>query len=351
LKSAGYANGVSALHGTVSRRMWQGLWPERAESEVPIRHITNGVHASSWLAPPMFTLYERYLGRDWQARMCSADVWEGIETIDDDEFWEMHQVMKRRLLNYVSRRLAQQAAGGIVELAAPAPRFDGDVLTLCVARRFAEYKRAMLLLSDVERLARIANTPGRGLQIIFAGKAHPRDDEGKRVLQQVVGLTRDARFRNRIAFVADYDFGVARHLVQGTDVWLNTPRRPLEACGTSGQKALLNGGLNLSVLDGWWAEGFDGRNGFAVGDGHVHSDPAVQDARDAAALYDVLEGEVIPLYYSRGTDNVPHGWVARIKHSIASLAPHFNADRMLRDYVRQCYLPAAGARTSSTPCL
>jgi starch phosphorylase len=349
LKSARYANGVSSLHGRVSRQMWQNLWKDRPESEVPIGHITNGVHTPSWLAPQMYTLYERYLGRDWQAHITNPEVWNGIYEIDDAALWEVHQVIKRRMLNYVARRLAQQAVDGIAGPAVGPSALDGDVLTICFARRFAEYKRAALLLTDMDRLARLATAPGRSLQIIVAGKAHARDDQGKRILQRLVGLTNDPRFHNRVAFIADYDFGVTRHLVQGADVWLNTPRRPLEACGTSGQKVLLNGGLNLSVLDGWWAEGYDGRNGFAIGDGRVHANSAVQDARDAAALYDVLENEVIPLYYDRGPDNVPHGWVARMKHSVVSLAARFNADRMLRDYVRECYLPAVGAVSSAMP--
>jgi starch phosphorylase len=348
LKSARFTNGVSALHGRVSRQMWEPLWPGRSEAEVPIGHITNGVHVSSWLAPPMFTLYERYLGRDWQDRMCDPEVWRGIYDIDDAELWEIHQVLKRRLLNYVQRRHARQVAGGATPAIDP-PQLDGDVLTICFARRFAEYKRAGLLFRDPDRLARLVNSRTHGVQIIMAGKAHPRDDEGKRVLQHVFGLSCDPRFHHRITFVADYDFGVTRHLVQGADVWLNTPRRPLEACGTSGQKVLLNGGLNLSVLDGWWGEAYDGRNGFAIGDGRGHGDPAVQDARDAASLYNVLENEVIPSYYNRGLDNVPHGWVERMKHSMVSLAPRFNANRMLRDYVRECYLAAAGAVSSALP--
>ncbi len=348
LRSARYANAVSALHGRVSRQIWQNLWPGREEREVPIGHITNGVHAPSWLAPQMFNLYERHLGRNWQASMSLPGVWKGIDEIDDAGLWEVHQVIKRRMLNYVARRCQQQAADGRGPALGPS-HLDGDVLTLCFARRFVEYKRAALMFADIDRLARLANVAGRGLQIIMAGKAHTRDEEGKRILQRVVEVTRDPRFQNRVAFIADYDFGVARHLVQGADVWVNTPRRPVEACGTSGQKVLLNGGLNLSVLDGWWAEAYDGRNGFAVGDGHVHENPAVQDARDAAALYDMLENEVIPLYYDRGPDNVPHGWVGRMKHSVASLAPRFNADRMVHDYVRECYLPAAGGLSSAMP--
>jgi starch phosphorylase len=213
----------------------------------------------------------------------------------------------------------------------------------------AEYKRAALLFSDPDRLARLVTEAGRGLQIIIAGKAHPRDDRAKGLLQRVVMMSRDTRFQGRVVFIEDYDFGVARHLVQGCDVWLNTPRRPFEACGTSGQKVLLNGGLNLSALDGWWAEAYDGENGFAIGEEHVPGDPAVQDARDAASLYDVLENEVIPLYYHRDNTNVPHTWVARMKRAIVTLAAYFNADRMVRDYVRECYLPAAGGVSSAMP--
>jgi glycogen phosphorylase len=349
LKSARYANGVSTLHGRVSRQMWQGLWPARPEAEVPIGHITNGVHIPSWLAPQMGALYERYLGRDWQARMSFRGTWEHILTIDDAALWEAHQVLKRRMLNYIARRCAQQAASSGDAVPLLQRVLEGDVLTICFARRFAEYKRAWLLFSDPDRLDRLVNAPGRGLQIIVAGKAHPRDDNGKRVLQRVVQLARDPRFANHLVFVVDYDFNVTRHLVQGTDVWLNTPRRPLEACGTSGQKTLLNGALNFSVLDGWWAEAYDGQNGFAIGNGHTHRDPAIQDRRDAVSLYDVLENEIVPLYYTRGTDNVPHGWVARMKHAVVSLASRFNADRMVRDYVRECYLPAAGGLSSSLP--
>ena len=350
LKSARYANAVSALHGHVTRQMWQSLWPGRPEPDVPIGHITNGVHSLSWLAPQMRNLYEHYLGPDWQACLCAPDAQAAIERIDDAAFWEAHQVLKRRMLNYVLRRCVLQTSGtNAPELAPDLPHFDGEVLTLCFARRFAEYKRAALLFTDADRLERLVNAPGGGLQIIFAGKAHPHDDNGKRVLQQVVELTHDSRFRHRVAFIADYDFSVTRHLVQGTDVWLNTPRRPLEACGTSGQKVLLNGALNLSVPDGWWAEAYDGHNGFTVGEGDIHSTPAVQDARDAESLYRALEDDVVPLYYRRDADKVPHDWVARMKHAVVTLAPRFNAARMVGDYVRECYLPAAGAVSSSMP--
>ncbi|MFI5395631.1 MAG: alpha-glucan family phosphorylase [Candidatus Binatia bacterium] len=346
LKSARYANAVSALHGHVTRQMWQNLWPGRPEAEVPIGHITNGVHTNSWLAPSMFTLYARRIGPDWQRQMCNPEAWQKIEALVDAEFWEVHQAVKRRMLNYVLRRCLLRSPS---EPAPCVPALDVNVLTLCFARRFTEYKRPALLFSDPDRLATLVSEPGRGLQIIMAGKAHPRDDYAKRVLQQVLDLTQDPRFRDRITFIEDYDFGVGRHLVQGCDVWLNTPRRPFEACGTSGQKVLLNGGLNLSVVDGWWAEAYDRENGFAIGEEHVHSDPAVQDARDAASLYDALENQVIPLYYHRDAVNVPHAWVTRMKRAVVTLAAYFNADRMVRDYVRDCYLPAAGGVPNAMP--
>ncbi|HLK09848.1 MAG TPA: alpha-glucan family phosphorylase [Candidatus Binatia bacterium] len=336
LRSARRANAVSALHGHVTRQMWQCLWPGRPEAEVPIGHVTNGVHVASWLAPQMRRLGDLYLGRDWLARV--PESLTGLDAIDDAAFWEVHQGLKRDMLHYLVRRGAGRAA----ETQVAVPALDVDVLTMGFARRFAEYKRATLLLRDLERLARLVNAPGRGLQLVFAGKAHPQDDPGKRMLQRVFALTRDPRFRDRVVLVEDYDISVARHLVQACDVWLNTPRRPLEACGTSGQKVVLNGGLNLSVLDGWWAEAYDGRNGFAFGDGEVHADAAVQDARDAESLYRVLEGEVVPLYYERDAANVPTRWVARVRHAVRTLAPRFTAERMVRDYVHRCYLPAAG---------
>jgi starch phosphorylase len=347
LKSARYANAVSALHGRTTRKMWQSLWPGRPEPEVPIGHITNGVHTKSWLAPPMLDLYTRRLGSDWQQQICNPEIWDKMEAIPDAEFWEAHRVAKRRMLNYVMRRTVLQRAGNGSTPAAPT--LDIDVLTLCFARRMADYKRAGLLFSYPDRLAALVNQAGRGLQIIMAGKAHPRDDHAKGLLQHVVTLSRDGRFRERVIFVENYDFGVARHLVQGCDVWLNTPRRPLEACGTSGQKVVLNGGLNLSVLDGWWAEAYDGENGFAIGEEHVPADAAAQDAHDAASLYDVLENKVVPLYYHRDGGTVPHAWVARMKRAVVTLAAYFNADRMVRDYVRECYLPAAGGVSSAMP--
>ncbi len=255
LRGSRYRNGVSSLHGHVARQMWQRVWPGRQEEEVPIGHITNGVHVRSWLALSMNRLYDRYLGADWPARQSDCATWKPIAGMDDAELFETHSVLKRYLVEFVCRR------SGRPDLLNP------HALTIGFARRFATYKRGTILLTDLDRLARLLNNPAAPVQIVFAGKAHPRDDPGKRVLQQIVAMARDERFRGRLAFIEDYDINVARYLVQGVDVWLNTPQRPLEACGTSGQKVVLNGGLNLSVLDGWWAEAYDGRNGFAINDG------------------------------------------------------------------------------------
>ena len=346
LKMSRRTNGVSALHGRVSRSMWRELWPGRSP---PIGHITNGVHVLSWLAPQMRTLYERHFGPDWAKRSAEPRVWTGIDRLDDGELWETHQVLKARLLDFVRHRITdqEQRRGAPPAMMEELRRsLNIDTLTIGFARRFAEYKRSHLLLGNLEALDRLVNNPQAPVQILFAGKAHPQDGIGKGILQNIDQLSRDPRFAGKIVFVEDYDMNTARHLVQGVDVWLNNPRRPLEASGTSGQKVVLNGGLNLSVLDGWWAEAYDGRNGFAISEGETHSNQALQDERDAADLYRVLQDEVIPLYYRRDTDSLPHAWIARMKRSIRTLGWRFNADRMVKDYVLQCYLPAAGGVSS-----
>jgi starch phosphorylase len=349
LKLSRRANAVSALHGRVSRAMWSRLWPGRRDEEVPIGHITNGVHVLSWLAQSMHELYSRYLGSGWEQRTGEPDVWVNIERVKDGELWETHQVLKSRLLDFVRRRAAGQCekrgeSPDAIEEARQV--LSLDALTIGFGRRFATYKRANLILADLDRLARLVNNPIAPVQLVFAGKAHPRDEPGKQVLQVAARLSRDPRFAGRLIFVEDYDINLARHLVQGVDVWLNTPRRPLEASGTSGQKVVLNGGLNLSVLDGWWGEAYDGSNGFAIGLGETHSSAEMQDRRDAAALYQVLEEEVIPLYYDRDYSGLPRGWIARMKRAIRTLGWRFNADRMVMDYVQKCYLPAAGGLSS-----
>ncbi len=351
MKLSRHANGVSALHGSVSRRMWQPLFPTKTEEEVPIGHITNGVHVPSWIAPQMRELYDRHLGADWPSRQRHSETWKQIETIPDGELWETRQVLKARMIDFVRRRLLREIKRrdeGEAAAATASRVLDLNVLTIGFARRFATYKRANLILRDPERLAELLST-GHPVQFIFAGKAHPEDRYGKELIHNIAQMSRDPRFAGRLVFVEDYDMNVARHMVQGVDVWLNNPRRPQEASGTSGQKVLLNGGLNLSVLDGWWAEAYDGANGFAIGHGSAHASTAIQDERDHRDLVDVLFNEVIPLYYDRGDNGVPHAWIARQKAAMRSLGWRFNADRMVVDYVERSYLPAAGGLSCSMP--
>lgn len=348
LKLSRRANAVSALHGEVSRAMWTRLYPGRSEDAVPIGHITNGVHVPSWLAPQMFRLYDRHLGPNWHEQSSNAHIWEGIESVDDGELWETHLSLKSRLLAFVRARVIEQCKRRGESVEAVSRVLSPDALTLGFARRFATYKRADLILSDIEKLASMVNDPKRPVQFIFAGKAHPHDDPGKRMLQRIAELMRHRQFADRFVFIEDYDIDVGRHLVQGVDVWLNNPRRPLEASGTSGQKVVLNGGLNLSVLDGWWAEAYDGLNGFAIGGGRTHSQSDTHDLRDGDDLYRVLREEVIPLYYRRDHDGLPREWIKRMKRTIRTLGWRFNADRMVMDYTLNCYVPAAGGTSCST---
>ncbi|MEO8098026.1 MAG: alpha-glucan family phosphorylase [Acidobacteriota bacterium] len=349
LKLSRRANAVSALHGEVSRAMWQCLHPGKSEDMVPIGHITNGVHVPSWLAPQMVRLYDRHLGVGWQQHSGEARIWEGIDEIDDGELWETHLNLKARLIEFVRRRAKAQAtrrSESQEQIQHLNRVLSPDALTIGFARRFATYKRANLILKDMERLATMVNDPKRPVQFVFAGKAHPHDEPGKRVLQEIAQLMQSSQFADKFVFVEDYDINVGRHLVQGVDVWLNNPRRPLEASGTSGQKVVLNGGLNLSVLDGWWAEAYDGLNGFAIGNGRTHSNMDVHDSRDGEDLYRVLHDEVIPLFYQRDRDGLPRGWIKRMKRTIRTLGWRFNADRMVMDYTLKCYIPAAGGTSS-----
>jgi len=348
LKMAKYRNGVSARHARLTRSMWQKIWPELPEDIVPIGHITNGVHVKSWLSVPMAPLFDRYLGCEWEDRMHDAQTWARIDRIPDEEFWELHQILKVRLIEYVARCLVRQEAQRGNQDASPIP-MDPNVLTIGFARRFAGYKRADLIVSDVERLEKLVNNPARPVQLIFAGKAHPNSEEGKKLIQHIVQISRRPALAGKIAFIEDHDMNVGRHLVQGADVWLNNPRRPMEACGTSGQKVVFNGGLNLSIPDGWWAEGYDGSNGFAIGCGIEHADIARQDEIDRGMIYDVLENEVVPLFYDRDEKGIAHRWVARQKNAMRSLPWRFSARRMMRDYTMRCYLPAAGGETSWMP--
>ncbi len=345
LKLSRKANAVSSLHGYVSRRMWAHLWPWRVEEEIPIGHITNGVHTPSWLAWQMQQLYDRNFEVNWFKRIGEPEVWQGIHHVDPGELWETHYALKNLLLAFVRRRISRQCRRrGESDETVEAARnmLDPNVLTIGFARRFATYKRADLLLADMERLYELVNDHQRPIQVIFAGKAHPADEPGKQLIKRIANLRHDPKLAGRVAFVEDYDINVCRHLVQGVDVWLNNPRRPLEASGTSGEKVVLNGGLNLSVLDGWWAEAYDGANGFAIGKGTSHVSDEINDRRDAADLFRVLEEQVIPLFYDHDVDGLPRHWIQRMMNSISSLAWRFSAHRMVMDYVKSAYLPAAG---------
>jgi starch phosphorylase len=351
-KMSRYANGVSALHGRITRKSWQILWPHHREDEVPVGHITNGVHARTWLATAMQDLYTRRIGADWRERLTDPKMWARINDVPDAELWETHRTLKADLVNFIRRVAPEQRrrAGYPDDLIRQAESaFDPDVLTIGFARRFATYKRANLIFSDMPRLLNLLTSADRPVQLVFAGKAHPADHPGQEVLRRVHEAMFLPQVKGRVMFVEDYDINVGRHLVQGVDVWLNNPRRPQEASGTSGQKVLLNGGLNLSVLDGWWAEAYDGLNGFAIGGGTTHVSTEEQDRRDAAALYHTLEKEVVPLYYQRDDSDVPRAWVFRMKRAIQTLGWRFNTDRMVMDYTRECYMPAAGASICSMP--
>ncbi len=352
LKLSRRANAVSSLHGHVTRRMWSNLWPWRVEEEIPIGHITNGVHIPSWLAWQMQQLYDRYFPADWMRRMGEAEVWQQIHQVDPGELWETHAALKNLLLQFVRRRVARQCRRrGESDLAIETARniLDPNILTIGFARRFATYKRATLIMGDKERLYRLLNDPERPIQIVFSGKAHPKDEPGKKFIQEIANARFDPECNNRIVFIEDYDINVCRHLIQGVDVWLNNPRRPLEASGTSGQKVVLNGGLNFSVLDGWWAEAYDGQNGFAIGQGFSHVNDEVTDARDAASLYETLEKKIIPTYYDRDVDGLPQRWIRMMMNSIGSLAWRFSAHRMVMDYTRVSYVPAAGGLSCDMP--
>src|SRR5690606_22496393 len=345
LKLSRRANAVSCLHGHVTRRMWAHLWPWRVEEEIPIGHITNGVHIPSWLAWQMKQLYDRKFPVDWMQRMGQPDVWQLIHQVDPGELWETHYALKNLLLTFVRRRVSRQCrrrgeSDAVVEAARNV--LDPNVLTIGFGRRFATYKRADLILSDVDRVLAMLEDPERPIQLVFAGKAHPACEPGKKLITKIADLRHDPRIAGRVVFIEDYDINVCRHMVQGVDVWLNNPRRPLEASGTSGQKVVLNGGLNLSILDGWWAEAYVGTNGFAIGKGTHHTSNEIQDQRDANALYETLEKQVIPLYYMRDDDGLPRRWIKMMTHSISSLAWRFSAHRMVMDYTRTAYVPAAG---------
>ncbi|MFI5306720.1 MAG: alpha-glucan family phosphorylase [Polyangiales bacterium] len=345
LKLSRRANAVSSLHGITSRRMWQSLWPSQRPSEVPIGHITNGVHVDTWLATELAEVYSDCMGADWRNRLCDPHRWRKVDDLDEFQLWNTKIVLKQRLLGFVERRVqAQRERNGD---ALPLPSLRPEVLTIGFARRFAAYKRAYLLFEDFERAKRLLVNPEQPVQIIFAGKAHPADEPAKGILRRLTEISRMPELRDHVVLLEDHDKNVSLHLVEGCDLWLNAPRRPQEACGTSGMKAVFNAALNCSTLDGWWDEAYDTSNGFAYGDPVVLANPRHQDERDASALLNTLEQQVVPLYYERDGQAIPIRWLRMVKHALKTLAWRYNADRMVMDYTRHMYLPASRTQTAS----
>jgi len=336
------ANAVSKLHGRIARRMWQNLWPGTPLAEVPICAITNGVHHRTWVSEEMSDLLVRYVGPRWLENPADPELWQRVDRIPDEELWQAHERRRERLVSMARQRVVQQmqARGASqADVAEVANVLDADVLTIAFARRFATYKRALLLFQDPDRLSRIVNQPGKPVQIIFSGKAHPEDAPAKELIRSLIHIARRPDLRERIVFVEDYDISVARYLVQGADVWLNTPRWGQEACGTSGMKACMNGALHVSSLDGWWYEGYSSEIGWRIGQGEVYQDDQLGDQIEAEMLYDILEKDIVPLFYDYGANGLPHRWVAKMKRSMAEVGPRFNTQRMVQEYNDATYRP------------
>jgi starch phosphorylase len=343
LRMSRHANGVSKLHGDVSRSLWKDVWTSVPEHEVPITSVTNGIHTKTWMAPEFSALYRKYLG-DWEENLTKIDFWRRVIDIPDAQLWDTHQRLKLRLVEFVRERVRarRERIGASPESIRSVNRIlDPEILTIGFARRFATYKRGALLFSDKERLKRMLNDTSRPVQFIFAGKAHPKDDAGKALIKEVYQFSLEAGFENRIVFVEDYDSYIARRLVQGVDLWLNNPLRPLEASGTSGMKLTPNGGLNLSVLDGWWAEGYNGNNGWAIGGEIANGETEFQNEVDTSSLYQLLENQIIPLYYAKPDGKLPLAWLQLMRESIRSVTPIFNTHRMVQEYTERLYIPAA----------
>jgi starch phosphorylase len=347
LNGSSHRNGVSQLHGRVSRNMWHWLWPHRPVDEVPIEAITNGVHTATWLAPDLKAFYDRYLGDDWYDRLDDPATWQPILSAPPAELWEIHCRLKGTLIEFARKRLDEwyRRTGAA---RTTWPPLDPEALTIGFARRFATYKRATLVFSDADRLSKIMNQAGRPVQFVFAGKAHPRDEPGKQFIQQVYWASKHAGFEGKIVFLEEYDMNVARYLVQGVDVWLNNPRRPYEASGTSGMKASLNGVPNCSILDGWWAEGYNGKNGWAIGEGAEYANQDEQDWHDVMSLYSLLDTQIAPLYFDRDANGVPNGWIDVMKQSIATVAPAFSMHRQVKEYTERFYVPAMRSAAPKT---
>jgi glycogen phosphorylase len=339
------ANGVARLHGEVSRDMWQWMYPDLPKPEVPIGHVTNGIHVETWTSREMGSLYDRYLGPAWREDPSNEATWADVDKIPDAELWRAHERRRERLVAFARTRLRRQLeAQGLAQsdLEAAEEILNPDALTIGFARRFATYKRATLIMNDLDRLSAILNNAERPVQLIFAGKAHPHDIPGKEFIREIIKTARRPEFRHRIVFIENYDMAVGRFMTQGVDVWLNNPRRPLEASGTSGMKAIYNGGLNASTLDGWWDEGYNAKFGWAIGNGEEYPEAQdeLQDTIEAQALYNLLERDIVPQFYDRSRDGLPREWISRVKSSIKTLAPFFNTNRMVKEYSEHYYTPA-----------
>ena len=342
LRLAGYTNGVSKIHGTVTRNMWKNIWPALPHDEIPITSVTNGVHPSSWISNEMAELFNRYLGPRWIYDPCNEEIWKRVSEIPDEELWRTHERRRERLVAFARRHLKVhllKRKKSTREIARAAEVLNPEALTIGFARRFAAYKRATLIFKNPDRLARILSNRDKPVQIIFAGKAHPKDNEGKDLIRQIINFARSDLFRNRIVFIEDYDMALARYMVQGVDIWLNNPRKLLEASGTSGMKAAFNGAINLSVLDGWWWEAYSNETGWAIGKEEEYEDPNYQDEVESSELYDLLEKEIIPLFYNRGEDGLPRSWIALMKSMMQALCPVFNTNRMVYEYNQRFYQP------------
>ncbi|MCE3223730.1 MAG: glgP [Nitrospira sp.] len=347
MRLSAHVNGVSREHGRVSRHMWQHLWPGLAEDLVPIRHLTNGIHAPTWISPEANSLYAKYVSTEWAERIDDPTIWQRVTDLPDHELWSVRQTSRRKLMRFIRERARDGWIRGHLQPMQAIARgtlLDPEALTIGFARRFATYKRATLLFRDLERLKQLLHNRWRPVQIVFAGKAHPADEPGRYFIHEVLSFCNDHKIGGHVAFLEDYDMHMAKYLVQGVDIWLNTPRAPLEASGTSGQKAALNGVINLSVLDGWWQEGYNGANGWGIQPLPDESDTQAQDAHDAEQLFRLLEQEVVPLFYQRDLDGIPRGWLHIVKESIKTIAPRFCTKRMVKEYMRQLYAPAT-ART------
>ncbi len=353
LNMSSRSNGVAELHGVVSRNLWQWMFPGVPESEVPISAVTNGIHVQTWMSNEMATLLDRYLNPRWRSEEWDASVWADVDSIPDTELWRTHERRRERLIAFARMRLRvqlQRKGAPQQEIDEAEEALDPDALTIGFARRFATYKRATLLFRDLERFKRLLLDADRPMQIIFAGKAHPHDQGGKELIRQIANLARQSELRHRLVFLEDYDMEIARYMVQGVDVWLNNPRRPKEASGTSGMKVIYNGGLNCSILDGWWDEGYTSEVGWAIGRGEEYPEAEAdhQDQVESEALYNILEHEIVPMFYERTRDNLPRAWVGKIKASMQQLAPFFNTHRMLQQYTDKMYMPALDLWTKLT---